>query len=86
MGLDLLTFALVYGSGDYWEANPVMAAGLARYGLVVVALLKIALTVAISLLVLRANRYTELRWWTAAFGAAFGMLGTFGNVKAWLRL
>ncbi len=86
MGADLLTFSLVVPLvGIEAESNPIMAAGYATFGLVMVILLKAAVTVAICGLLFRV-RTTGLRVLTAVFAASFGLLGTLGNVTAWLRL
>lgn len=84
MGLDLLTFALVGTGQGIYEMNPIMARGDAVFGLTVIALLKVTAVVAICILLLRV-KHARVRLWTAYFGAAFGLLGAFGNVTAALR-
>lgn len=86
MAADLLTFALVVplvGIGA--ESNPVMAAGYAQFGLVMVALLKAACTVGLMAAVLLVRK-GRLRVLTAVFAMSFGLLGTLGNVTAYIRL
>jgi hypothetical protein len=86
MAADLLTFALVVplvGIGA--ESNPVMAAAYAQFGLVMVTLLKAACTVALMAAVLLVHG-PRLRELTAVFAISFGLLGTLGNVTAWLRM
>jgi hypothetical protein len=85
MAADLVTFALVVplvGIGS--ESNPAMAAAYLRFGLVVVALLKVVCTVAILLLVARVRR-PDLRRLAAGLGVAIAAVGVAGNVGAWLR-
>ena len=85
MAADLLTFALVVplvGIGA--ESNPIMAAGYAQFGLVMVILLKAACTVGLMAAVLLV-RERRLRVLTAVFAMTFGLLGVLGNVTAWLR-
>jgi hypothetical protein len=86
MAADLLTFALVVplvGIGA--EMNPVMASAYAQFGLVMVALFKAACTVAIMAAVLMVRK-PRLRALTAVFAISFGLLGTLGNITAYLRL
>jgi hypothetical protein len=86
MAADLLTFALVVplvGIGA--ESNPVVAAAYAQFGLVMVTLLKAVTTTAIIALILRVQT-PRLRALTAVFAISFGLLGTLGNVTAYLRL
>ena len=85
MAADLLTFALVVplvGIGA--ESNPIMAAGYAQFGLVMVVLLKAACTVGLMAAVLLVKG--RLRVLTAVFAMSFGLLGVLGNVTAWLRV
>ena len=86
MAADLLTFALVVplvGIGA--ESNPIMAAGYAQFGLVMVALLKAACTVGLMAAVLLVRK-GRLRVLTAVFAMSFGLLGVLGNVTAWVRM
>ena len=84
MGADLVTFALVVPLvGIEAELNPIMAEGYARFGIVMVALLKGTATLAIVLLVARVSR-PGLRWGATALGMSLGLLGAFGNVSTWL--
>jgi membrane associated rhomboid family serine protease len=84
MGSDLLSFAFVNAEGKYVELNPIMAHGFDGYGVWIVALLKIVATIAICLLVQRNKKSPEIRWGAAIFGSAFGLLGLYGNVRAWM--
>jgi hypothetical protein len=86
MAADLLTFALVVplvGIGA--ESNPIMASAYAQFGLVMVTLLKAACTVALMAAVLMVRK-PRLRALTAVFAISFGLLGTLGNVTAYLRV
>jgi hypothetical protein len=86
MAADLLTFALVVPlAGIGAESNPIMAIAYAQFGLVMVTLLKAACTVALMAAVLMV-RNPRLRALTAVFAISFGLLGTLGNVTAWLRV
>ena len=84
MTADLLTFALIVplvGIGA--ESVPWQAAGYARYGLVIAALLKVAATIVILALLARCSgRRREL---AAALGVAIGLLGMAGNLGALTR-
>ena len=84
MGLDLLSFALVNADGRFQELNPIMARGFDGYGVWIVAALKITVIIAICLLVLRVKKYPEIRWGAAILGSAIGLLGLYGNVRAWM--
>ena len=57
---------------------------VAKFGLVMVSLLKAACTVALMAAVLMVRK-PRLRALTAVFAISFGLLGTLGNVTAWLR-
>ena len=83
MGADLVTFALIVPlvGGDA-ESNPIMRRAFMEYGLVAVALLKFACTVAVLLLIARVRRH---RWIAATVGVGFGLFGAAGNIAAWAR-
>jgi hypothetical protein len=81
---DLLTFAAavpLVGIGA--ELNPVMRTGYELAGILPVAALKVACIIAVVLLVARVRR-PGLRRIAAGIAIAVGLLGTTGNVAAWL--
>ena len=83
MAADFLTFALAVPSvGIAAEQNPVMAAAYASAGILPVAALKLACTVAIVAALHRIRR-VPLRRLTALFAASVGLLGVLGNLTAW---
>lgn len=83
MASDLLTFALAVPSvGIAAEQNPIMAVAYATAGLLPVAALKVACTVAIVAALTRIHR-PPLRRLTALFAASVGLLGVLGNLTAW---
>ena len=83
MAADMLTFALAVPSvGIAAEQNPLMAAGYATHGILAVAALKLACTVAVVAALARIRR-VPLRRLTAVFAASVGLLGALGNVVAW---
>jgi hypothetical protein len=80
---DFATFALAVPSvGIAAEQNPLMAAAYANVGILAVAALKLACTVAIVAALRRIHR-PPLRRLTATFAAGVGLLGVLGNVTAW---
>jgi hypothetical protein len=82
MFADLITFTLfVPLVGIQAELNPIMALGYSIYGLGVVFLLKLVVTITIILLVARVER-VHFKTFAACLGIAFGLLGTLGNVTA----
>ena len=79
---DLVTFALAVPSvGIGAEQNPIMAAAYG-HGILVVAALKVACTVAIIAALARIHR-PPLRRLTAVFAASVGLLGVLGNLVTW---
>jgi len=83
MMLDLLTFSLAIGEvGIAAEMNPVMARAYASFGLEMVVLLKLVVTVAIVILVFRVSQL-RLRMLTAIFAASIALLGVLGNLVTW---
>ena len=79
---DLITFALfVPLVGIQAELNPIIAMGYSTYGVGIVFLLKLVVTITILLLVARVER-VHFKTFAACLGIAFGLLGTFGNVTA----
>ena len=80
---DLVTFALAVPSvGIAAEQNPIMAAAYGSAGILAVAALKTACTVAIVAALARIHR-PPLRRLTAVFAASVGLLGVLGNLVAW---
>ena len=83
MMLDLLTFSLAIGEvGIASEMNPVMARAYASFGLEMVVLLKLVVTVAIVILVLRV-KHPRLRLLTVIFASSIALLGVLGNLVTW---
>lgn len=80
---DLVTFGLaVPAVGITAEQNPLMAAAYGSAGILAVAALKLAATVAIVAALRRIHR-PPLRRLTAVFAASVGLLGVLGNLTAW---
>jgi hypothetical protein len=83
MTADLVSFALIVplvGIGA--ESNGLLARGYLEFGILGVALFKVAATGLILALVLRARRN---RLAAAALGTAIGLVGLAGNLAAVLR-
>lgn len=79
MAGDLLTFALFVGQGTV-ELNPVMARAYATFGLTMVALLKVIVSVTLILLVLRTKG--PKRRPAVALALIIPMIGIIGNLAA----
>lgn len=80
MASDLVTFAIAMGNvGIEQEANPVMAFGYSSTGLLAVAAIKIAGTVAILWLLTRVKDRRR-RWVGALLAVAITMTGTASNI------
>lgn len=85
MGADLVTFALivpVVGIGA--ESNALMLNAYLGFGIAAVALLKVAATVVLLLLLSRIHR-PDLRRIAGVLGVSIGLVGAVGNVAAFVR-
>jgi hypothetical protein len=86
MAADLVTFALaVPAVGIAAEMNPVMAAAYSAWGILPVAILKIAALAAIVAGLAMITPGPRRRF-AAGIGIAVGQLGVFGNTTAWLEV